>query len=112
MLIHQELPQGSIYPQITQAPINNYADFVNFFRGGHTIDDNLGTTVIAATLQAKMLEIAIKSRHLTKTRGAANPYRRPRTRSRRYERSSRSAQFTFRLRLEFARQSRGNAFYR
>lgn len=73
MLIHQQLPQGTIYPQITQAPINNYADFLNFFRGGHTIDDNLGATVIAATLQAKMLEIAIKSRHLTKTRGAANP---------------------------------------
>jgi pyrimidine deaminase RibD-like protein len=73
MLILTKLPQGHIYPQITQAPINNYADFLNFFRGGHTIDDNLGATVIAATLQAKMLEIAIASRHLTKTRGAANP---------------------------------------
>jgi pyrimidine deaminase RibD-like protein len=73
MLILTKLPQGAIYPQITQAPINNYADFLNFFRGGQTIDDNLRATVIAATLQAKMLEIAIKSRHLTKTRGAANP---------------------------------------
>lgn len=73
MLIVTKLPQGHIYPQITQAPIDNYANFLNFFRGGHTIDDNLGATVIANTLQAKMLEIAIASGHLTKTRGAANP---------------------------------------
>ena len=72
MLIVTKLPQGHIYPQITQAPIDNYANFLNFFRGGQTIDDNLGATVIAATLQAKMLEIAIASGHLTKTRGA-NP---------------------------------------
>lgn len=67
------MPQGHVYPQITQAPISNYADFLNFFRGGHTIDDNLRATTIAATLQAKMLEIAIASGHLTRTRGAANP---------------------------------------
>ena len=30
MLIHKKLPQGYVYPQITQAPINNYADFLNF----------------------------------------------------------------------------------
>jgi pyrimidine deaminase RibD-like protein len=74
MLIHQKLPHGHIYPQITQAPINNYADFLNFFRGGHTIDDNLGATVIAATLQARMLEIAIASRHLTKTKNMLMDY--------------------------------------
>src|SRR6266478_5364397 len=73
MLILEKLPQGHIYPQITQAPINNYADFLHFFRGGHTIDDNLGATVIAATLQAAMLKIGIASGHLTKTRGKANP---------------------------------------
>jgi hypothetical protein len=49
MLILQKLPQGHPYPQITQAPISNYADFLNFFRGGHTVDDNLGATVIAAS---------------------------------------------------------------
>ena len=42
MLILKKLPQGSIYPQITQAPVSNYADFLNFFRGGHTVDDNFG----------------------------------------------------------------------
>ena len=72
MLIDKKLPQGAIYPQITQAP-TTYADFLNAFRGGHTIDDNLGATTIAATLQARMLEIAIKSGHLKKTRGAASP---------------------------------------
>jgi hypothetical protein len=72
MLIRDKLPQGAIYPQITQAP-TTYADFLNAFRGGHTIDDNLGATTIAATLQARMLEIAIASRHLKKTRGAASP---------------------------------------
>jgi len=72
MLIDKKLPQGRIYPQITQAP-DTYADFLNSFRDGHTIDDNLGATSIAATLQARMLEIGIKSGHLKKTRGAANP---------------------------------------
>jgi pyrimidine deaminase RibD-like protein len=66
MLIREELRQGTIYPQITEAPINNYANFLNFFRGGHTIDNNLDAIVIAATLQAKMFEIAVASRHLQK----------------------------------------------
>jgi len=73
MLIHKKLPQGYVYPQITQAPINNYADFLNFFRGGHTIDDNLGATAIANTLQAPMLKIAIASGHLTKLKNMAIP---------------------------------------
>ena len=73
MLIHKKLPQGYVYPQITQAPINNYADFLNFFRGGHTIDDNLGATAIANTLQASMLKIAIASGHLTKLKNMAIP---------------------------------------
>jgi pyrimidine deaminase RibD-like protein len=72
MLIHEKLPPGHIYPQITQTP-TTYADFLDAFRGGHTIDDNLGATTIAATLQARMLEIAIASGHLKKTRGTASP---------------------------------------
>jgi serine/threonine protein kinase len=72
MLITEKLPQGHIYPQITQAPIN-YFDFLNFFRGGHTIDDNLGATSIASTLQASLLGAAIKSGHLRKTKNMAMP---------------------------------------
>ncbi len=67
MLIHQKLPHGHIYPQITHAP-KDYADFLHYFRGGHTIDDNLGAASIAATLQASMLNIAIASGHLRKTK--------------------------------------------
>jgi pyrimidine deaminase RibD-like protein len=67
------LPPGHIYPQITQAPNSTYADFLNFFRGGHTIDDNLGATAIASTMQAEMLRIAIASGHLTKTKNMAIP---------------------------------------
>ena len=59
-------------PQITQAPIN-YFDFLNFFRGGHTIDDNLGATSIAETLQASLLKAAIKTGHLRKTKNMAMP---------------------------------------
>jgi hypothetical protein len=72
MLIKEKLPQGHIYPQITQAPIN-YFDFLNFFRGGQTIDDNLGATVIANSLQANLLKAAIKSGHLKKTKNMAMP---------------------------------------
>jgi len=73
MLILKKLPQGVIYPQITQAPLSNYADFLNFFRGGHTVDDNFGATVIAASPQAAMLNISITSGYLTKTRSVAIP---------------------------------------
>jgi hypothetical protein len=52
MLITKKRPQGSIYPQITQAPITTYADFLNFFRGGQTIDDNVDAGAIASTLAA------------------------------------------------------------
>ena len=60
MLILKKLPQGSIYPQITQAPITNYADFLNFFRGGHTIDDNLGARTIQDTVQYTMFKIGYR----------------------------------------------------
>ena len=74
MLIHTPLPPGHIYPQITDAPISTYADFLNFFRGGHTIDDNLAATTIASTMQAGgMLRTAIASGHLTKVKNMAVP---------------------------------------
>lgn len=65
MLIHEKLPQGHIYPQITQFP-TNYIDFLVAFRGGQTIDNNLTATAIANTPQAAMLNIGITSGHLTK----------------------------------------------
>src|SRR5258708_4981035 len=73
MLILKKLPQGAIYPQITQAPITTYADFLNFFRGGHTIDDNVDAGAIASTLAAAMLKIGVASRHLTKLKNMAIP---------------------------------------
>lgn len=71
MLIKEKLP--GVYPQITDAPISTYADFLNFFRGGRTIDDNLATTSIASTMQAGMLRTAIASGHLTKVKNTAVP---------------------------------------
>jgi pyrimidine deaminase RibD-like protein len=72
MLIRTPLPPGHIYPQITDAPISTYADFLNFFRGGHTIDDNLAATSVASTVQAGgMLRTAIASGHLTKAKNMA-----------------------------------------
>lgn len=73
MLITKKLPQGSIYPQITQAPIGTYADFLNFFRGGHTIDDNLGAGTIQSTVQYTMFSTAIASGHLKKLKNMAIP---------------------------------------
>lgn len=73
MLITKKLPQGSIYPQITQAPISTYSDFLNFFRGGQTIDDNLGARTIQNTMQYTMFSTAIASGHLTKLKNMAIP---------------------------------------
>jgi pyrimidine deaminase RibD-like protein len=72
MLIREKRPQGSLYPQITHAP-TDYFEFLNFFRGGHTIDDNLTARDIASTVQANLLKAAISSGHLTKTKNMANP---------------------------------------
>lgn len=72
MLIREKLPQGHIYPQITQVPIS-YAEFLNHFRGGHTIDDNLGATSIGSTLQAALVQVAVLGGHLTKTKNMAIP---------------------------------------
>lgn len=72
MLIHQKLPSGR-YPQITDAP-TNYAEFLNFFRGGQTIDNNLDEdTPISRTVQANMLKSAVESGHLTKIKNMAIP---------------------------------------
>ena len=65
MLIHKKLPQGHLYPQITQFP-TNYVDFLAVFRGGQTIDNNLTATAIAHTPQAAMLDIGLTSGHLRK----------------------------------------------
>ena len=73
MLVTKKLPQGSIYPQLTHAPVTTYADFLNFFRGGHTIDDNLSAPAIQNTMQYTMLSAAITSGHLTKSKNMAIP---------------------------------------
>jgi hypothetical protein len=73
MLILKKLHQGAIYPQLTDAPISKDADFLNFFRGGHTIDDNMAAESVAVTLQAAALNISLKSGYLTNTRSQAIP---------------------------------------
>jgi pyrimidine deaminase RibD-like protein len=72
MLITEKLPPGHIYPQITQVPIS-YAEFLNHFRGGHTIDDNLNATSIASSLQAALIQVALLGGHITKTKNMAMP---------------------------------------
>lgn len=71
MLIHEKMPPGSLYPQITQFS-TNYVDFLAAFRSGQTIDDNLDSRV-ATTLQAGLLRAAIASGHLTRVKNMANP---------------------------------------
>jgi pyrimidine deaminase RibD-like protein len=73
MLIVKKLPQGSIYPQLTHAPITSYADFLGHFRNGHTIDDNLATRSTQNTVQHAMLTTAVASGHLTKAKNKAIP---------------------------------------
>ncbi len=72
MLITKKLPSG-IYPQLTQAPIRTYAEFLNFFRGGLTIDDNLSAEVIRNTVQHAMFTTAVMSEHLTRTKNTSIP---------------------------------------
>jgi diaminohydroxyphosphoribosylaminopyrimidine deaminase / 5-amino-6-(5-phosphoribosylamino)uracil reductase len=72
MLIKEKLPSNR-YPQITDSP-TNYAEFLNFFRGGQTIDNNLDEdTPISRTVQANMLKSAVESGHLTKAKNMAIP---------------------------------------
>ena len=73
MLITEKLPPGHIYPQITQAPTTTYVDFLNFFRGGHTIDDNVDAPAIVGTLAAAMLKSGVASGHLAKLKNWAIP---------------------------------------
>jgi pyrimidine deaminase RibD-like protein len=63
MLIRQKTP-GGLYPQITDAPGDNYFKFLEFFRGGQTIDDNLDSRQTGSTPQANMLKIGISSGYL------------------------------------------------
>jgi hypothetical protein len=72
MLIRKKL-LGNPYPQITQAPTTTYVNFLNFFRGGHTIDDNVDAPAIAGTLAAAMLKSGVASAHLTKLKNRAIP---------------------------------------
>lgn len=71
MIIREKLPPG-LYPQITNVPIS-YAEFLNHFRGGHTIDDNFGATAIASSLQAVLVQVALLGGHITKTKNMAMP---------------------------------------
>jgi pyrimidine deaminase RibD-like protein len=73
MLIHKKLSQGHIYLQLSQAPIRTYDEFLNFFRGGHTIDDNLTADTIRHTVQYAMFTTAVMSGHLTRTRNMTIP---------------------------------------
>jgi pyrimidine deaminase RibD-like protein len=66
MLIRTPLPQGHIYPQLTQAPVTSYTDFLNHFRGGHTIDNNLDSRQTQDSTQYNMFTTAIASGDLRK----------------------------------------------
>jgi pyrimidine deaminase RibD-like protein len=63
MLIHEKLPQGHLYPQLTQFPAN-YPDFLAAFRGGQTVDNNTYLTTGNA-VQTHLYKAAIASGHLT-----------------------------------------------
>jgi pyrimidine deaminase RibD-like protein len=72
MLIKEKLPSNH-YPQITEAPIRTYDEFLNFFRGGQTVDDNLAVPAISNTVQFAMLTTAIMSGHLTRAKNIGIP---------------------------------------
>jgi len=71
MLIRTPLPHGN-YPQLTLAPVTSYTDFLNYFRGGHTIDDNLDSRQTQESVQYNFLTTALTSGHLVKQ---GNPLR-------------------------------------
>jgi len=72
MFIQKKIPSG-LYPQLTQAPIRTYAEFLNFFRVGLTIDDNLTAGAIRDTVQYAMFTTAVMSGHLTRTKNTSIP---------------------------------------
>ncbi|HEV7674575.1 MAG TPA: deaminase [Candidatus Angelobacter sp.] len=72
MLLKEKSPSNR-YLQITDAP-TNYPEFLNFFRGGQSIDNNLdGDTAISRTVQANMLKSAVESGHVTRVKNMAVP---------------------------------------
>jgi pyrimidine deaminase RibD-like protein len=73
MLLLKKLPQGTPYPEITQVPISTYEDFLDTFRGGHTLNDNIEALTIVNTLPAAMLRVGIASGHLTKLKNLIEP---------------------------------------
>lgn len=64
MLIHERLRPGHPYPQITDFP-TNYADFLEIFHDGQTVDNNMLLTT-ADTPQTAIYKAALSSGHLTK----------------------------------------------
>lgn len=62
MLIHERLPAGRLYPQLTHFPAN-YADFLAVFRDGQTVDNNTYLTTGNA-VQTHLYKAAIASGHL------------------------------------------------
>jgi pyrimidine deaminase RibD-like protein len=64
MLIHEKLRPGHPYPQITDFPAS-YADFLEVFRNGQTVDNNMLLTT-ADTAQTAIYKAALSSGHLTK----------------------------------------------
>jgi len=72
MLIRTPQPPGKIYTQLTQAPVDSYADFLNWFRQGQTVDENTHLTN-PQTIQNAMLRIAVASGHLGKAKNMTMP---------------------------------------
>jgi pyrimidine deaminase RibD-like protein len=72
MLLKEKSPSNR-YLQITEAP-TNYPEFLNFFRGGQSIDNNLdGDAAISRTVQANMLKSAVESGHVTRVKNMVVP---------------------------------------
>jgi pyrimidine deaminase RibD-like protein len=72
MFIRQKSPSNT-YPQLTQAPLRTYDEFLYFFRDGVTVDDNMTTDVIRNTVQHAMFTTALMSGHLTRTKNTSIP---------------------------------------
>ena len=72
MLIRTPQPPGKIYTQLTQAPVDSYADFLNWFRQGQTVDENTHLTN-SQTIQNAMFRTAVASGHLGKAKNMTMP---------------------------------------
>ena len=73
MTLIRQKPPSNTYPELTQAPIRTYDEFLYFFRDGHTVDDNMTTDVIRNTVQHAMLTTALMSGHLMRTKNTSIP---------------------------------------